>query len=180
MKITLDNVVNVLLVGAIIFMVGRYLYLQPRFDKGENIPDFTAVNIDGRSFSLSDLRGQYVLLDFWGSWCGPCRRQNPKLVALYDRFQGQSFPDAEGFEIVSVAIERSERSWKQAIEKDGLRWPFHVVDRGGEEGAFGGEIAARFGVRSIPTTYLLNPEGMIIAVNPSQKKVERLLSKEQP
>lgn len=179
MKITLDRMLNVLLVGLIAFLAWRYFNLQPRFEDGAASPDFTVQNIDGRAFTLSELRGKYVLVDFWGSWCGPCRRQNPKLVALYDQFHDQTFSDAAGFEIVSVALERSERAWKQAIEKDGLRWPYHVLDRGGEPDSFGGKIAGRFGVRSIPTTFLLDPQGVVISVNPSRRKVERLLSKRQ-
>ena len=81
-------------------VLGRYVYFKPSVSHGEAAPEISATLLNGSEFKLSALRGNYVLLDFWGSWCGPCRRENPSLVKLYNTFHGQSFEAASGFEIV--------------------------------------------------------------------------------
>ena len=167
MQKTMSKILNVLIVLALLGFVGYKIYQMPKFDDGEMAPGFQAQLLDGKDFALSDLRENYVLLDFWGSWCGPCRKENPDLVKLYDQFSGKSFTDAKGFEIVSVAIETNERRWKNAIKKDMLDWPYHIVqlDR------FKSPIALEYGVREIPTKYLLDTKGEILMVNPSFDKL---------
>ena len=166
-----SKVTNVLLVLAILGFIGYKVYQMPKFDDGEVAPGFQAQLINGDAFTLSDLNGSYVLLDFWGSWCGPCRKENPNLVNLHNAFNGKSFTDAKGFEIVSVAIETNEKRWKSAIQKDKLNWPHHIVqlDR------FKGPIAKEYGVREIPTKYLLDTKGEILMVNPSFDKLTTFL-----
>jgi len=172
-KINASNLSNILLLLLGVYLLGRYIYLRPQFGKGEMTPEITAVLQNGEAFQLSDLRGQYVLLDFWGSWCGPCRKDNPKLVALYKKYHGQQFEEASDFEIVSVAIEQNRSAWQAAIRQDELRWPYHIglFDR------FESEIAQAFGVRSIPTKYLLDENGTIIGVNQSAAAIDRFLAK---
>ena len=118
MKITFNTILNILLVGMIALFIGRYFYQQPRFVNGESTPDFTATTITGEQLELSSLRGNYVLLDFWGSWCGPCRQENPRLVQLYDKYQNTSFQQAESFVVISIGIEENENRWRRAIERD--------------------------------------------------------------
>ena len=149
----------------------RHFYFKPKYVNGEGAPQFTAQLINGESFSLSDLKGSYVLLDFWGSWCGPCRRQNPRVVELYQKFGSQTFKDADGFVIVGIGIEFSERSWKNAIQQDGLAWKYHI----GQFDKFNSPIAKLYGVREIPTKYLINPQGDIIGVNLTFTQIEKLL-----
>lgn len=163
MKITFSKITNILLGLAIIGFIGYKVYQMPKFSDGEVAPGFQATLINGDSFTLSDLNGSYVLLDFWGSWCGPCRKESPDLVKLHGKWNGKSFSDASGFEIVSVAIETKEARWKKAIASDNLNWPHHIVqlDR------FNGDIAKEYGVREIPTKYLLDTKGEILMVNPS-------------
>jgi len=151
---------------------GRHLYFKPKYVNGEPAPQFTAQLINGDQFSLSDLKGSYVLIDFWGSWCGPCRRQNPQLVEMYNRYEGQSFKDADGFVILNVGIEYSDKSWKNAIQRDGLVWKYHI----GQFDKFESPIAKLYGVREIPTKYLINPKGDIIGVNLSFDQIEKLLT----
>ena len=142
---------------------------------GELTPDFTATTITGEQLQLSSLRGNYVLLDFWGSWCGPCRQENPGLVQLYDKYQNTSFQQAESFVVVSIGIEENESRWRRAIERDGLHWPHHILDTATSLRFFDSELAQQFGVKQVPTKYLLNEKGLIIAVNPSVKELDRLL-----
>ena len=175
MKRFFSSITNILIVLALLGFVGYKIYQLPKFSDGEVVPGFQAQLIDGSAFSLSDLQENYVLLDFWGSWCGPCRVENPELVKLHKTYNGKSYTDAKGFEIVSVAIETNEARWKRAIEKDKLNWPHHIVqlDR------FKGPIAKEYGVREIPTKYLLNTNGEVLMVNPSFEELHTFLSQKQ-
>lgn len=142
-----------------------YQYRQPRFVVGEPVPEVTFSLPNGDRAQLSDLRGQYVLLQFWGSWCGPCRQENPELVALYRRFHDR------GFEIVSIGLEKKAQAWQQAIANDGMNWPYHAM----ESAEFDGENTRLFNVRSIPTTFLINPDGVIMGVNLKPIYMEKML-----
>jgi thiol-disulfide isomerase/thioredoxin len=167
-----SKIINILIGLAIIGFIGYKVYQMPKFSDGEIAPSFQTELLDGKSFALADLKGSYVLLDFWGSWCGPCRMESPDLVKLHKKFNGESYTDADGFEIVSVAIETNETRWKKAIEKDQLNWRYHIVqlDR------FSGPIATEYGVREIPTKYLLDTKGEILMVNPSFNELETFLT----
>jgi peroxiredoxin len=121
---------------------------------GQKAPDFTQAQPDGTPLSLSELEGQLVLIDFWASWCGPCRGENPNVVKLYDRFHDK------GFEILGVSLDSDREDWLQAIEDDGLRWK-HVSDLD----AWGNAVAEQYAVRSIPHTVLVGPDGVILARN---------------
>jgi peroxiredoxin len=119
---------------------------------GGEAPDFAQNDPDGNPIQLSDLRGKVVLLDFWASWCGPCRRENPNVVKLYEAYKDK------GFEILGISLDKDKGRWLQAIEKDGLKW-LHVSDLKGWKN----EVGQLYGVSSIPHTVLLDAEGRIIA-----------------
>ncbi len=138
--------------------LGRKAYLMPKYSTSDEIPAFDATLLSGEAFQLKDLKGSYVLLHFWGSWCGPCRKENHELVQLYHKMKKEG---SNIFQIVSIGIETGRESWLAAIEKDGLIWPYHV----GTFQRFRSPIAKQFGVREIPTTYLLGPDGRILLVN---------------
>lgn len=142
-----------------------YKYRQPRFMAGEATPDFEVALLNGERAKLSDLKGKYVLLQFWGSWCGPCRRENPDLVAIYKKFHER------GFEVFSVGIEQNDGAWKNAIEQDGLLWKYHTM----ESAEFDGGLAKQFNIKSIPALFLLNPEGVIMGVNLKPVYIDRML-----
>ncbi len=163
-KSTLSRLGLIALAAIVLFT--WYWYRLPRFRSGDRAPDFEITLIDGRTAHLSDLRGKYVLLQFWGSWCGPCRAENPALAKIYKVYGGK------GFDIFSIGIERSAQAWKRAIQQDGVLWPYHAM----EPQSFSGNVARMFNVKSIPTTFLLDPDGVIIGTNLSPEQIEKKLS----
>ena len=165
------KVLTILLIGVIAFFLGRKFYFTPNFVNGEVAANFTGTMPDGKTMQLSNLKGKYVLLDFWGSWCGPCRAENPALVNLYKEFHGKQYQEANDFEIVSVGIETKRERWLGAIQKDKLNWTYHVS----ELTNFNSEIATLYGVREIPTKFLINEDGMIIGVNQSVEEIAQFL-----
>ncbi|WP_346751472.1 redoxin domain-containing protein [Splendidivirga corallicola] len=121
---------------------------------GEVAIDFTQNDTLNNPVTLSSLRGQYVLIDFWASWCGPCRAENPNVVKLYNELSDK------GFEIIGVSFDSDKEKWLKAIKDDNLTW-YHVSDLGG----WGNEVGKLYGVRAIPHTILLDPDGVIIDKN---------------
>ncbi len=143
---------------------------------GQPAPNITLPNPSGKNYSLHDLKGKIVLLDFWASWCGPCRRENPNVVKVYDKYK------AQGFTVFSVSLDgldsrtasrlaspeqvasyqsQQKQRWVDAIQQDNLKWEYHVSDLKKWESA----PAALYGVNSIPRTFLIDREGKIAAVN---------------
>ena len=136
---------------------------------GEMAPEIELANREGVMEKLSSLRGKVVLIDFWASWCGPCRHENPTVVKAWNRFS------QKGFTVFSVSLDQSKDKWLAAIAKDGLLWNNHVSDLRGWQSAG----AAAYKVNSIPATFLLDKDGKIIAKNlrgPAlEQKLEELL-----
>ncbi|MEP7376106.1 MAG: TlpA disulfide reductase family protein [Chitinophagaceae bacterium] len=121
-----------------------------------NLPD-----AKGDSIALASLKGKVVLLDFWASWCMPCRAANKKLVKIYDKFK------AQGFEIYSVSVDDEKRDWVKAVEKDRITW-LQVND----PRSWGAQSAVNWNIEVLPTTFLINKKGDVVVIDPEEKKLE--------
>lgn len=135
------------------------------FVTGGQAPEIALKTPEGEELKLSDMKGKVVLIDFWASWCGPCRRENPNVVRVYNKY------NRKGFEILGVSLDKTKDKWMAAIEKDGLTWP-HVSDLKGWQS----KAAQTYGVRSIPHTVLVDRQGKIIARNLRGSALERKLA----
>ena len=122
---------------------------------GAMAPELAFENPEGKIMKLSDLKGKVVLIDFWASWCRPCRQENPNVVAAYKKY------NSKGFEVFSVSLDRDKASWIKGIKDDGLIWPNHVSDLG----YWQSQGAKIYGVNSIPATFLIGKDGRIVAKN---------------
>ena len=120
-----------------------------------------------------------MLLDFWGSWCGPCRAESPELRQLYEQFHEAPFSDASGFEVVSIAVDQDSARVRQALRQDRRRWPHQIVDITGSLRFFDGPLARLYGVRQLPASFLIDPRGKIIAVNPPLAEVASMLEQQR-
>lgn len=140
---------------------------------GDIAPEIKFKNPNGKTYKLSSLRGKYVLIDFWASWCGPCRKENPNIVSAYAKYKDASFKKGKGFEIFSVSLDNNTAKWKNAIERDKLTWKYHVSDlRGWKSGA-----AKLYGISSIPQSFLIDPKGKIVSKNLRGMKLHTTLDK---
>lgn len=133
---------------------------------GAHAPAFTLNDTKGNPVSLSSYRGKYVLIDFWASWCGPCRAENPNVVRAYNEYKNKNFT------ILGVSLDKSKASWLDAIRQDGLEWT-QVSDLGG----WNNTAAQLYHVSTIPTNFLIDPSGKIIAKNLRGAALENMLAK---
>ncbi len=131
---------------------------------GKKIMEFVQNTPDGKPVNIRDFEGQYVLIDFWASWCGPCRVENPYVVSAYNKYKNK------GFTILGVSLDQNQNAWLKAIEKDGLTWT-HISDLKG----WGNTVAQAFGITSIPQNILIDKQGVIIAKNLRGESLQKKL-----
>jgi peroxiredoxin len=148
-------------------MIGNQILSVQRTAIGSAAPDFTQNDPEGNPVKLSDFRGKYLLLDFWASWCGPCRRENPNVVKAYERYKDKNF------EILGVSLDNpgNRERWLSAIQSDGLTWK-QVSDLKGWKNS----VAVLYNVLTIPQNFLLDPNGVIIAKNLRGEDLNRTLA----
>jgi len=145
----------------VVLCVSIASFAQPSV--GEKAYEVSLPDIKGTKVNLSSLQGKVVLIDFWASWCGPCRRSEPALKKIYSKYQ------AKGFEIYGISVDENKSAWKMAVKEDELEW-IHVNDSKGD-------VAGKWNIMYIPNTYLLDKTGKVVAINPSHEELEQLLQK---
>lgn len=156
-----------IILGVIVSFGLFYIYTKlSAADEGDIAPDFEATLVDGTPFKLSELQGGYVLLDFWGSWCPPCIKESPQLVALHQKH-------GDKLTIVSVALEKNKDSWKKVVSKFGYTWKNQIVSQ--NRFVMLSDIARKYGVSEIPAKFLISPDGKLIG-NYSFQEIDNLIS----
>lgn len=148
-------------------MIPDKIAARKRSAVGQPAPEFAFKDISGKSANLSDYRGKYVLLEFWASWCVPCRAENPDLLKAYKKYQDK------GFVVIGVSLDDKKDKWEKAIQEDQLPW-IHTSDLN----AFNNKVARLYGVQPIPDNFLIDPQGKIIARQLRGKEVEERLDRE--
>ena len=140
---------------------------------GNKAPEIELKSPDGNTIKLSSLRGKMVLIDFWASWCGPCRHENPVVVAAYKKYKNANFNGGSGFEVFSISLDVKPDIWKKAISADELIWANHGCDFG----AWQSVPAKRYGITRIPSNFLIDGNGIIVAKNLRGAVLEETLQK---
>ncbi|NQX39010.1 Peroxiredoxin [Pedobacter steynii] len=144
----------------------KRLNIRMSLSIGSKAPDFVQPDTTGKLISLSSMKGKYVLVDFWASWCGPCRAENPYLLKAYAKFKDK------GFTILSVSLDDNRKAWLNAVKYDKLLWP-QVSDLKAEEN----EVGKSYAIRGIPANFLIDPQGKIVAKNLRGDQLEKQLEK---
>ncbi|MBN2347893.1 MAG: TlpA family protein disulfide reductase [Bacteroidales bacterium] len=146
---------------------------EPGLNIGNKAPALSFLSPEGENYTLESLQGKLVLVDFWASWCPPCRKENPELVNTFHAFKNVPFVNGKGFTIYSVSLDKDKKSWVAAIQQDNLSWKYHVSDLKGWQSV----PAAIYHVNFIPSNFLIDENGIIIAKNLRGEELKNTLEK---
>lgn len=145
--------------------ITKAIAIDAKTAKGKPAPAFSMADKDGKIVHLSDFKGKYVLIDFWASWCGPCRKENPNVVAAYKKHHDK------GFEIIGISLDSNKEAWLKAVDKDGLTWT-HVSDLKGWQCA----TATTYGVKAVPASFLIDPNGKVVGKDLRGEELNKTLA----
>ncbi len=163
----MTRIVKTFLAVAVLLTATSFTNPSGTPEAGQKAPEIALPSPDGKIIKLSSLKGKVVLLDFWASWCGPCRKANPNVVKLYEKYKNQ------GFTVYSVSLDQSKQKWQQAITKDGLSWENHVSDLK----FWYSKAAEDYGIEAIPATFLIGKDGVILDTDLHGNSLETAVKK---
>jgi thiol-disulfide isomerase/thioredoxin len=171
----MKKIITTLVVAAGLVFSANAQYENTTVKVGQKAPELAFPNPEGKTLKLSEInKGRYVLIDFWASWCGPCRMSNPGLVAMYKDYSGKKFKGAKkGFTVLNVSLDQKKDAWVAAIAKDNLTWENHMSDLGG----WNSKGAALYGVQYIPQAFLVGPDGKILGMYNRSEEAKAELDK---
>ena len=161
---------SIVMIAAVTIFV-RYLTNKPILVNGDKARDIAGQTTSGDIINLRQYEGHYILLEFWGSWCAPCRKQNKTIRQIGEKYADRHFKHNAGFKLVFFALEDDMGSWLKGIDKDSLNDFIHMVDTNRMEA----EAALQYGIKSIPASFLIDPNFTIIGVNPDEKTITDIL-----
>lgn len=173
----MKKLLSVLALSLGIFASASAQYSNEFIKIGQKAPELAANDPQGKALKLSQINsGNYVIIDFWASWCGPCRHSNPGLVRMYNEYSKKKFKNAKnGFTVLSYSLDMNKDSWTKAIGKDNLSWPNHMADLPSSQ--WGSVVTRTYGIQYIPQAFLLGPDGKVIAKGNSAEELESELKK---
>ena len=148
------------------FIIVNTFILNAQIKVGDKLPAITLKSSSNSDVNLTSFQGKYILIDFWASWCGPCRLGNKKLVKLHNEVS------SDKIEIIGISIDTDTNKWLKAVEKDKIKFTQLIDSKG-----FDAETAIQFGVEELPSKFLFNAEGILIAKNPTEEEIIKLIEK---